>query len=507
MARQLNFFDEDPDRFFECLKYEDLLNGFQRPDDQDGGEADAVPIPYASLKVLEMIDADAEAFAEYLQDYAKAAPDAELPSLAQLAEHMAIGECTPEALREANARLRSLLGGGDPGIPALLMPVHGEDGAPVSICGLAGGTPLRLAEVLSFVDDAVELRSRILRPLRRDHTGPFPPALETRPPPVLNPLSPLVRSWRNRPYPVEPSQRLTKRIIPAKLAQADPATDNRAGRLFSLAAHVPLGSQIALPGFGAEICGPALPLALYDLGNGPSSRSQAAPLALRVFIEGILAVPQAERGTGRPVAYEVTLRAFLAWFWPDRTPSPSEYWPALNATREALFNCLVPLIDPDTGRGQLRQVVSIGAIPRGSRVLDDVVRIVVDLPKDSQNGPQLPDSIRSWGNQSAPAYRALINLAFHWHNPGQTHFPVGKRRSGKGKFWARSNDPDRYPEFSDQQLIELCYPTSADTNRRKLLLRARQTIARLDAAGELRIFEGKILPPAPSRNNPPSDSH
>ena len=296
MARQLNFFDEDPDRFFECLKYEDLLNGFQRPDDQDGGEADAVPIPYASLKVIEMIDADIEAFAEYLQDYAKAAPDAELPSLAQLAEHMVIGECTPEALREANARLRSLLGGGGPGIPALLMPLHGEDGAPVSICGLAGGTPLRLAEVLSFVDDAIERRRRILRPLRRDHTGPFPPAIETTPPPVLNPLSPLVRSWRDRPYPVEATQRLTKRIIPAKLAQADPTTDNRAGRLFSLAAHVPLGSQIALPGFDAEICGPALPLALYDLGNGPSSRSQAAPLALRVFIEGILAVPQAERG-------------------------------------------------------------------------------------------------------------------------------------------------------------------------------------------------------------------
>ena len=314
-----------------------------------------------------------------------------------------------------------------------------------------------------------------------------------------NPLAPLVQAWwQAQPQEVTPSLRSTGRIIPGKLAQVDPVADSRAGSIFSLAAHTPDGRQ-ALPGFETLMTGPALPLVLYDLGSGPSSRSQAAPLALRVFIEGLLAVPQEDRGNGRPVAYDVSLREFLSWFWPGRTPTPSDYWRALNEAAEALDQCRVPLIDPDTGRGQLRRIVSIGAIPRGARALDDTVRVIVDLPKGSQNGPQLPDSLRIWGNRSAPAYRALINLAFRWHNPGQTHFPAGRKRDGSGTYWARCYDPDRYPMISDHQLIELCYPTSHNKNLRYLRLQANRTIDRLEEAGELQRVAGKILPPAPKK--------
>lgn len=318
------------------------------------------------------------------------------------------------------------------------------------------------------------------------------PPEEFKMPPV-----PIVRAWQNRPVEVEPSLRTSKRIIPARLAQASPAMDSRAGNIFSIAAHSPDG-RLVLPGFETEIIGPALPLVLYDLGAGPSSRSQAASLALRMFIEALLAVPQQERGVGRPVVYQVTLREFLNWFWPDRTPSPSEYWPALLKAREALFNLLIPVIDPETGQGMQLQVVNIGAIPRGPNVLDDAVRVVVDLPKGSQNGPQLSDNLRFWGNRSAPAYRALINLAFHWYKPGWSHYPVGKRRDGKGAFWAQSNDPSRYPILSDQQLVELCFPTSRNTsNRRVLRQRSRDTIGRLRDAGELRIVDDHIMPPKP----------
>ena len=314
-----------------------------------------------------------------------------------------------------------------------------------------------------------------------------------------NPLAPLVQAWwQAQPQEVTPSLRTSGRIIPAKLAQVDPVADSRAGSIFSLAAHTPDGRQ-ALPGFETLMTGPALPLVLYDLGSGPSSRSQAAPLALRVFIEGLLAVPQEDRGNGRPVAYDVSLREFLSWFWPGRTPTPSDYWGALNEAAEALDRCRVPLIDPDTGRGQMRRIVSIGAIPRGPGALDDAVRVIVDLPRDSQNGPQLPDTLRIWGNRSAPAYRALINLAFHWHNPGQTHFPAGRKRDGSGTYWARCYDPDRYPLLSDQQLIELCYPTSHNKNRRYLRLQANRTIDRLEEAGELQRVDGKILPPPPKK--------
>ena len=398
-------------------------------------------------------------------------PTPAAPELPELVEWLQNGHCPPDALDEANTRLDSLLGGD----AKWQWDIAGQWHSLFADFEDKNGRrrPVALLLVLGKWEDAVTARSR-----------------------PKHPLAPLLRAWwSTRPYMVTPTTRTTGRIIPARIAQANPASDSRAGRLFSFAAHSPDG-QMILPGFATETIGPALPLVLYDLGSGPSSRSRAAPLAMRMFVESLLAVPQQDRGTGRPVAYEVSLRQFLAWFWPDRDPTPSEYWEALMAASDALDQCRVPLIDPDTQMGQLRRIVSIGGIPRGARALDDAVRIVVDLPRDSQNGPQLPDSIRSWGNRSAPAYRALINLAFHWYNPGRSHFPVGKRRRDGRKFWAQSSDPERYPILSEQQMIELCYPTSANrSNRRVLTKRAHQTIEMLNDAGELRIVDGQILPP------------
>ena len=310
-----------------------------------------------------------------------------------------------------------------------------------------------------------------------------------------NPIAPLIRAWwRTRPYKVVPNTRTSGRIIPAKLAQANPSTDSRAGGIFSLAANSPDGQSV-LPGFEVPIIGPALPLQLYDIGNGPSSRSRSAPLALRMFIEALLAVPQEHRGTGSPVSYEVSLRDFLNWFWPDRKPTPSEYWPALMTASEALDRCYVPLINPETGRSQLRRIVLVGAIPRGANSLEDGVQVIVNLPRDSQNGPQLPDSLRQWGNRSAPAYRALINLSFNWYKPGRSHYPAGRRRSDGKTFWAQSRDPERFPSFTDRQIIELCYPTSQNLNPRVLLKRARDTINLLAEEGELTIVNDRIVPP------------
>ena len=333
------------------------------------------------------------------------------------------------------------------------------------------------------------------RGLRYPSTRLFPTAVPRED--LQRPSVPIVRALQNRPRKVIRDTRTKERIIPGKLAQADPDTDSRAGRLFSLAAHSPDG-QLAFPGWIQDIRGPALPLVLYDLGAGPSSTSQAAPLSLRIFIEAILAVPQADRGTGQPIAYEVPLREFLAWFWPERRPSPSEYWPKLQEAREALHKCLIPFIDPDTSRGQMRQIVNLAGIPRGAGHLDDVIRVVVDLPRGSQNGPQLPDSLRQWGNQSARAYRALINLAYLWWNPGRTHAPVGRGRHRK---WTRVHDPKRYPALSDKDLVNLCSPTSGNQNHRDVLKKAIRTLQVLDEAAELQFLRNKgnwqVLPPAP----------
>ena len=64
--------------------------------------------------------------------------------------------------------------------------------------------------------------------------------------------------------------------------------------------------------------------------------------------------------------------------------------------------------------------------------LDESVRIIVDLPPGSGNGPQVSDNLRLWGVKSAPAYRLLINLAYQWHNPGVTKFPWVKAKAVTG---------------------------------------------------------------------------
>ena len=252
--------------------------------------------------------------------------------------------------------------------------------------------------------------------------------------------------------------------------------------------------------------GPALPLTLYDLGAGSAEekRSQSAPLALRLFVESILAVPMGNRNRGQPVAMSVSLRELLAWLYPgNRQPRPNEYWPRLMQAIEALDSpqARVPLYDPDTKRTDLRRVVSVTGIPRGAGALDDSVRIIVDLPAGSGNGAQVSDNLRTWGVRSAVAYRLLINLAFHWHEPGRTHYPVGR---GKNRHWLQSDNPEHYPPLTDAQLVALAYPISEIRKRSVLHQRAREVVQRLEIAGELRVIQDeagcqRILPPCYSQ--------
>ena len=311
------------------------------------------------------------------------------------------------------------------------------------------------------------------------------------------PLAPLVNAWQQRPRPVEPNRRLTDRVIPARLAMANTATNPRL--LFSPAAHAeygPDGKQLVMPGFSnADTPSPALPLALYDLGAGPTiSPGRGAPLALRMFVESVLSVPMQERERGQPVAMSVSLREFLKWLYPTRTPSPAEYWPRLMAAVEALdsWDARVPLYDPQTKRSELRRVVSVGGIPRGPGALDESVRIIVDLPPGSGNGPQVSDNLRLWGVKSAPAYRLLINLAYQWHNPGVTKIPVGK---GKARRWVQVDDPERYPVIKDDDLVFLTFPTMSSRSERRKPGEAWGYVRQLENAGELRVANGKILPP------------
>ena len=287
------------------------------------------------------------------------------------------------------------------------------------------------------------------------------------------------------------------RILPARLAMVD-HTDRRAGRLFTPAAHAVErgGEGLKLPGFGLERTRitPALPLALYDLGGGPSmERGHGAPLALRLWVESILAVGLADRANPWPTVLEIPLRDLLRKLYPSaRRPRPNEYWPRLMQAVEILDSTRIPWEDPETGKGGLQRIVNVSSIPRGPGKLDDAVRVIVDLPPGSGSGPVVSPNLARYGVQSAPLYRGLLNLAYQWFDPGRTRFPVRG-----GKHWLQVEDPERYPTITDDLLIELFYPTSSQKARRNLASRARKDLARLVKDGEARIVKGRLMPTKP----------
>ena len=310
-------------------------------------------------------------------------------------------------------------------------------------------------------------------------------------------LALLTRVVEAIPRPGRANINRTDRILPARLAMVD-HTDRRAGRLFTPAAHAVErgGEQLKLPGFGLERTRitPALPLALYDLGGGSSmERGHGAPLPLRLWVESILAVGLTDRANPWPTVLEIPLRDLLRKLYPGkRRPRPNEYWPRLMQAVEILDSTRIPWEDPKTGKGGLRRIVNVSDIPRGPGKLDDAVQIIVTLPPGSGKGPVVSPNLNRYGVQSAPLYRGLLNLAYLWFDPGRTRFPVRG-----GKHWLQVEDPERYPTITNDLLIELFYPTSAQRERKVLANRARQDLDRLVKDGEAQIVKGRLMPPAP----------
>ena len=126
------------------------------------------------------------------------------------------------------------------------------------------------------------------------------------------------------------------------------------------------------------------------------------------------------------------------------------------------------------------------------------MRIIVDLPPGSGVGPVVSPNLARYGARSAPLYRGLLNLSYHWFEPGRTRIPVRG-----GKHWVQAKDPRRYAKITDDLLVELFYPTSAQQAWRTLVSRAHKDLIRLIDAGEARIMQGRLLPPgtkaAPNR--------
>ena len=238
--------------------------------------------------------------------------------------------------------------------------------------------------------------------------------------------------------------RRVDRILPGSVAMID-SRDRRSGRLFSPATHR-RGQQV-LPGFEDQRHGPALPLALYHLGNETPDRGggHGAPLALRLFVEAVLCVPMDRRDGLRPVDMSVTLRELRDKLYPDSRRSTAQVLRELTHAADALDtrDARIPWEDPATGQGGLRRVVSVQDLPRGETHLDDVLSLVVNLPPGTGSGPVMPETLARWGLRSAPAYNLIINLSYRLFDPGRTRYPRQAARTLDGEAETRSLRADK----------------------------------------------------------------
>ena len=350
------------------------------------------------------------------------------------------------------------------------------------------------------------------------------------PPAGPSPVEPLIEEWQRRAVAAripqtEPDLRTSGRRMPDKLGMVEPGR-RRANKRWSAAAYLAAVDesvpqpllfepgpaaparqlmQRVLPGFGEWEPGrtPALPLQLWELGGISVSNGggQGAPLALRLFVECILGLPP--RWRNGEAAYEIPLSELRRKLYPvDSRMSRGVFYDRLMRAAEVLDSdaARIPWYDPRTGKGDRRRVVNLTGLPHFPEATTAMVRVVVDLPPNSQAGPQVSDNLGTWGLHSAPAYRALLNLSYLWYEPGRTHYPLGTRY---GRRWVPSYDPEKYEPMSNVELIGLCYPKAVvSRNRHRQLERSLEALQQLEAAGEVVIVpvgtsgrERRILPP------------
>ena len=316
---------------------------------------------------------------------------------------------------------------------------------------------------------------------------------------VKHPVAPIIRAWLERPIPVEPEQRIG--IMPGSLAQVS-GDDRRAGRLFNIAAHKQTdvnGDQRVLPGFVNERRGPALPIELYKAGldlNDPNAlKARGAPFLMRTIVDAVLLSPIGQRTARHGVVFSVQARYFLNRMYPARIPAKSTWQRALKEAMEELPRVTMPFIDFDTGRGQTIAPVLIQAVPN---TLDDNIDFIVRLPSGNDSGPTPSENLHIYGAMRKQAYYALLNLAYDWWEPGRKRIPVNS--NGK-RHWLQSYAPERYKPVTNDDVIDLTAPLTANRNRRDAASKGWTTLKRLHDAGELQIVEYKgdrlILPPPP----------
>ena len=331
-------------------------------------------------------------------------------------------------------------------------------------------------------------------------------------PGVKHPLAPLIAAWQSGPLEVQPVRDangiLRGDTIAPRIAMRDRGSAGT-DKLYMNPAHFTPdseGGQMVLPGLkdGQSTSRiPVLPINLYDLGiaagESRGGGRGAAPIPSRMLVK-LAAAPSAfVRHGERFVTYQITLRDLRDALYPPerldgrprKPPNVGRMWPRVRAAiRTINQDAQIPVLDSKSGYGHFHQLLRISE-NFGRIDLNMPIHVVLDIPPEVEGGVQLPNRLDQWGAESAPAYRALIGLSFLWHEPGRTHAPKGGR-------WLRRTGLDPYDPLSDNDVIDLAYPSSTKVNRRELARRAWNALEYLEEYGELVIEGRRILPPKSS---------
>ena len=209
-------------------------------------------------------------------------------------------------------------------------------------------------------------------------------------------------------------------------------------------------------------------------GGKETSQGRGVPWAMRGFWAALAHTPASERHGRHPVDIAITLRDFLKWMYPrSKRPAPARWWRTFRRAIEDLESqdARIPVWRPDTQTWAVRRVVSVPEYPFAPSELDGPIVFVVNLPPGSEKGPQVSENLLAWGARDAAAFRLLLNLAYRWHNPGETIRPVGRRADGQGRFWQPSENPSHYDQPTEDDWIVYAFPDSSQKQRLRKAIR------------------------------------
>ena len=367
---------------------------------------------------------------------------------------------------------------------------------------------------------------------------------------VGHPYLPVVEAWQElAPVPALWDGR-DHQVLPAPLATVrhEQHAEGDQARLpfdWDALGAVAVGDpddQAWLPGLAPEPSGlvPSLPLILWDAAGGMSmARGRGAPLALRLWVEAMLAVPSGKRHW-HATRVTCTLRDLVDGLWPNGSYRRSKDLPKLVHTLRMVDQARVPW---DSGRS-LWRTVSLTSVPRDMRTLDTPIVFDVSLPPGSGQGPLIHrPTLRRYGVESAPAYRAYLSLCWYWDRYGTVNGsmigatrPEVRRNEAGYVLDARSNvvtehgNPSRrathpravhtgkresnpavtqYPVLSSDDLVRMCYPEVAENEntRRSQALRARETLEAMQRDGVVHVIEAEDASGKRGVRVPVADAH